>query len=136
MRIVLDTNVLMSGIFWSGPPFEILKAWKQGKISLVVSQAILSEYMRVAEILSEKYPLVDLAPFLELLTMYAELQEPIKLSQAISRDPDDEKFIACALAAKVRWIVSGDKDLLSIPNDIGVEVITPSEFVKELLHSV
>jgi predicted nucleic acid-binding protein len=43
MRIVLDTNVLMSGIFWSGPPYETLKAWKQGKISLVVSQEILFE---------------------------------------------------------------------------------------------
>lgn len=135
MRVVLDTNVLMSGIFWSGPPYEILERWKQGKICLVVSQEILSEYKRVGEILSEKYPQVDLGPFLELLTMYAELQEPIKLSQPISRDPDDDKFIACALAAKVRWIISGDKDLLSVPDNIGVKVITPTTFLKELVKS-
>lgn len=57
------------------------------------------------------------------------------MPQAISRDPDDDKFIACALAAKVRWIISGYKDLLSIPDDIGIEVITPAKFLREHLQT-
>lgn len=55
MRVVLDTNVLVSGIFYSGPPAAILQAWKAGKISLVTSQAILSEYKRVLEELSVQF---------------------------------------------------------------------------------
>lgn len=59
MKIVLDTNVFISGIFWSGPPFDILKAWQAKKLTLAVSTEILEEYSRVAEILSKKHPLVN-----------------------------------------------------------------------------
>ena len=52
MRIVLDTNVLISGIFFSGPPYEILKAWREKRIQFVLSAEIFDEYIRVAEILT------------------------------------------------------------------------------------
>ena len=48
MKIVLDTNVLISGIFFTGPPYQILKAWQKGKTSFAVSKEILTEYQRVA----------------------------------------------------------------------------------------
>lgn len=51
----MDTNVLVSGIFFSGPPFQILNAWQQQKLQLVLSPEILAEYQRVAIILGEKY---------------------------------------------------------------------------------
>lgn len=54
-RIVLDTNVLMSGIFWSGPPAKILSAWHEKRLQLVISPDILNEYIRVGDILSKKY---------------------------------------------------------------------------------
>lgn len=60
MKIVLDTNVFISGIFFSGPPFQILQAWKERKIQFVLSQEIVSEYQRVAEALANKYPIVDI----------------------------------------------------------------------------
>ena len=53
MKIVLDTNVLVSGIFFSGPPYEILKAWRDGRIGLVISTEILTEYQRVADELAQ-----------------------------------------------------------------------------------
>lgn len=59
MKIVLDTNVLISGIFWSGPPFQILDAWKDGKIQLIVTKEILMEYHRVTTILSKKFASVE-----------------------------------------------------------------------------
>ena len=73
MRIVLDTNVFISGIFFSGPPSQILKAWKDAKIQVVLSKEILSEYQRVGEALSAKYSGIDVAPIIDLLTIYGEV---------------------------------------------------------------
>jgi putative PIN family toxin of toxin-antitoxin system len=133
MRIIVDTNVFVSGIFWSGASYRILKAWQQDKISLVVSQEIIDEYERVGKNLSEKYSSIDIdiAPFLQLVAIYAEFYVPCKLEKAISRDSDDDKFIACALAANVKVIVSGDKDLLCLLNYGNIEILSPASFVKK-----
>ena len=72
------------------------------------------EYKRVSHILAKKYASVDLGPILELVTIYAKMYTPVVLEKPVSRDPDDDKFIACALAADIKIIVSGDQDLLSI----------------------
>ncbi|OGT43418.1 MAG: putative toxin-antitoxin system toxin component, PIN family [Gammaproteobacteria bacterium RIFCSPHIGHO2_12_FULL_37_34] len=133
MRIILDTNVFISGIFWSGPPYEILKAWQTRKIKLILSQEILIEYNKVSKALSEQYPAIRLLDFIELLAIHTEIHLPIKLTSKISRDPHDDKFIACALSANVNIIVSGDKDLLCISGYHGIEVIKPSLFVKQFL---
>jgi putative PIN family toxin of toxin-antitoxin system len=61
VKIVLDTNVFISGIFFSGPPFQILQAWKDRKIQILLSQGIVSEYQRVTEALSDKYPIVEIS---------------------------------------------------------------------------
>ena len=69
MKVVLDTNVFISGVFFSGPPYQILKAWRDAKIQLVVSEKIFEEYVRVGEILSQQFPKIQLAPIFELLTI-------------------------------------------------------------------
>jgi len=73
VKIVLDTNVFISGIFFSGPPYQILQAWRDNKLQIVLSQEILEEYHRVAEELVDQFPRVDLRSILELLTIKAEL---------------------------------------------------------------
>ena len=132
-KLVLDTNVFVSGIFWSGPPAKILNAWHEKKIKIVCSLEILDEYSRVSDILSKKYPSVDMEPFINLMIRDAELFTPIKLKTPVSRDPDDDKFIAVALAANCHLIVSGDNDLLSVTGYKDIEIINPSEFVKKYL---
>ena len=133
IRIVLDTNVFMSGIFWSGNPGKILDAWSDKKIKLIFSREILDEYIRVGEILSKKYPRVDISPFVDLLTIYGELHQPAQLKKPISQDSDDDKFIAVALAAKCSCIVSGDIDLLLVDGIFGIQILKPAEFVKKYL---
>ena len=71
MKIVLDTNVLVSGIFFAGAPYEILKAWYDHKVDLVISLEILDEYQRVAEKLAQEFSGVDVARILDLLTVGA-----------------------------------------------------------------
>lgn len=64
MKIILDTNVFISGVFFSGPPYEILKAWRDGKVQVVISPEILEEYQQVGKTLADQFPGVDLCPIL------------------------------------------------------------------------
>jgi len=129
MKIVLDTNVLISGIFFSGPPYQILKAWQEGKIQIAVSKDILIEYHRVAEELSAKFPNVEISQILELLTIHSEMVNTQGLEVSVCEDPDDNMFISCALGSKSRIIVSGDKHLLKISGYQKIEVLKPRIFL-------
>jgi len=133
IRIVLDTNVFMSGIFWSGPPSKVLDAWQQNKISLVCSPEIIDEYNRVGDILSKKYPGIDVKPLLNMVTVDCEMFSTVVLDSPVSRDHDDDMFIATALAANCQIIVSGDKDLLEVDGYAGIEIMKPAPFVNRFL---
>jgi uncharacterized protein len=134
VRIVLDSNVLMSGVFFGGVPGRILEAWRAGRVSIVVSPAILAEYRRIGAALAESYPLIDFEPFAALIAVHAEIvQAPDHLDPAVCSDSDDDKFLACALAANSELIVSGDKALFAVSGWRGIEVLRPRTFVERYL---
>ena len=133
MKVVLDTNVFVSGIFFGGIPGQILEAWRYGRIQLVLSAEILEEYQRVGQVLSAQYHGVDLEPFLGLLTVHAEIVEAPPLPEPVCSDPQDDKFLACAIAAGAIVIVSGDKDLVDHSGWRGVRVLRPRQFADEFL---
>lgn len=133
MKVVLDTNVFVSGIFFSGPPYQILKAWHDGKLQLVVSEKVLEEYVRVAEILSEQFPRIQLGPILELLTVKADFASALELPEPVCEDSDDDKFLECALAGNVIVLINGDKHLLSVSGYCGLEIVSPRKFVDDFL---
>ena len=134
MKVILDTNVFISGVFFTGPPSRILKAWHDEKLQLVISQEILEEYERVAKELTAQFPSVNVRRILELVAAKAECYSPHRLMEPVCGDPDDDKFIACALASKCKIIVSGDKHLLKVSGFRGIKVVKPAEFVDEYLH--
>lgn len=84
-RIVVDTNVFVSGIFWSGPPYQILTTWRDRKLELALSPAILEEYIRIALALSNRFPDIDLFPFIELLIVEAKFCMPKRLSHPVCK---------------------------------------------------
>jgi putative PIN family toxin of toxin-antitoxin system len=129
LKIIVDTNVLISGIFFSGPPYQILKLWHERKFQLVISLEIFEEYKRVSEILSKEFPEIEVDPILNFIIKNAEIISTDNLSEPICEDPDDDKFIACAITCKSKVIVSGDKHLLKISGYQEIEVITPREFL-------
>lgn len=133
LKVVMDTNVFVSGVFFSGPPYQILKAWQSGEFELVVSTEILDEYQRVGEILAEQYHRIDLNPILSFVIEHAKVYESTKLKEPICEDPDDDKFIACALSSGSRIIISGDKHLLKVSGYQGIEVLKPRDFVNRFL---
>ncbi len=133
LKVVMDTNVFVSGVFFSGPPYQILNAWQSGKFELVVSQEILEEYRRVGEILGEERPGTDLQPILNFVLEHATLYQSVVLNEPICEDPDDDKFFACALASGSKIIVSGDKHLLKVSGYQGIQVLKPRNFVEQYL---
>lgn len=136
MKIVLDTNVFVSGVFFAGPPARILEAWRDGRVSVAVSAAILEEYRRVGFELGDRYEGVDLEPLLTLLAMNAEIVEAPDLAEPVCEDPDDDKFLACALAAGAPVVVSGDKHLIRVSGWSGIEVLRPRQFCERHLASL
>jgi putative PIN family toxin of toxin-antitoxin system len=134
VKVVLDTNVFISGIFFSGPPFHILEAWRNGKIQLVVSPGILDEYRRVGEILAWENPGVDLEPMLEYVIENAVVFSASPLPEKVCEDPDDDKFLACALASESNLVVSGDKHLLKVSGYKSIEVLKPRDFLDNHLY--
>ena len=132
MRVVIDTNVIISGVFFGGAPSKVLQVWRDGNTTLVLSPAILDEYRRVGEELSRRHTGISLTPFLSLVVAYAEIIEPPNLPELVCRDADDDKFISCAVAGKCLFIISGDHDLLDVGEYRGVGIVTPRAFLESL----
>ena len=133
IRLVTDTNVFISAVFFAGTPYAILDAWRRKKVELIVSRAMLDEYQETGEKLSRQFPGVDVAPWLVLLEQYAVMVEPSPLPHQVCTDPDDDLFLACACAAGAKLICSGDKALLRTSGYCGIEVLKPREFVTRYL---
>lgn len=132
MRVALDTNVLMSGLFWRGAPNRILEFWYEKRFDLLVSPDIFTEYTRVAEELNRKFPAVQIKSLLDLITLNACFVDPGKRPVPVCDDPDDEIFLAAAIAGKARFIVTGDKALLRVEKYPNGRVVGVKKFIFEL----
>ena len=100
---------------------------------LCASAEILRAYVEVADRLASKFPPVDLQPVLALLAAEAEIYEAPSLSEPVSDDPDDDKFIACAVASGSREIVRGARHLLIVSGYAGIDIVRPRDFVEQHL---
>lgn len=134
MRVIVDTNVLVSGIFFSGPSYEILNAWRDKRLQIVISTAILDEYQRIGKELGGQFSEINIEPFVELLMIEGYLIDVPLLVNPVCEDPDDEKFIACAVASQTKIIISGDKHLLKLSGYKNIEIIKPRLFLEKYLN--
>ena len=127
MRIVIDTNVIASAIFFGGRPKELIEHLVSHKLEAYASKDIITEYQETVEELCDKYPSKPQKLPLSNIVAAIKLISPVS-DIKICRDPDDDMFINCAVDANCLYIVSGDKDLLSIERHDKVQIITVSEF--------
>ena len=128
MRVVLDTDVFISS-FFGGNPRAVIDLWKTGRLTLCLSQDVLDDYIEALRRLD-----LDRAPELdELLTLLAtgaHILFTIRTPEVrVVADPDDDRFIACALALKAACVVTGEKALLDVSRYEGIEVVTPRAFL-------
>ena len=131
MKVVLDTSVFVPGVFFPGPPREVLRLWRDGEIELALSAEILEEYRRVGRALAKPFPNTDLEPVLDLVSAEGSLVEAPPLDEAVCEDRADDKFLACALASECETIVSSDRHLLKVSGYRGVRVMKPSAYLRE-----
>ena len=133
MKVILDTNVFVSGVFFRGLPYKILEAWRDGKIQLLLSPAILEEYQRVMRDLAVRFPDIEVEALLDFLIVHSEFVLPPPLPSVVQADPSDDKFLECAVAGEAICIVTGDKHLLKLVTFKGTSILKPREFVEQYL---
>ena len=132
MRVVIDTNVFVSS-FFGGNPKKIIDLWKNGEIILCLSETIITEYIEVL------YRLLgsDTKEIKELLDLFSKginilfTKNTPKL-HVVEKDPDDNKFIECAVRLKADYIITGDKALKEIKKYFNIKILSPSDFLNNI----
>jgi putative PIN family toxin of toxin-antitoxin system len=132
VRIVCDTNVLISGILFGGQARQILLLASRGKITNFISDDILNEAKNVLLRPKFKLSLQQVVAIIALFRDTFELVYPLQLHKVVKSDPDDDRILDAAVEAQVEIIVSGDKHLRSLELWRGIRILTPAEFVKEI----
>ena len=132
MKVILDTNVVMSGIFWSGHARKILVLLEEGKFEHLCSKKIAEEYVDVSNRLKKKLKKFDesiLDDLIEMILVNSIFCEPIAGVGPECRDPKDQVFLDLAVSLDAKYIVSGDRDLLVLETYPGGKVIKPKPFL-------
>jgi len=133
MRVVVDTNILISATGWDGNERELIRHASNGEISLLISDEILSEYLEVIH--RDRFSFLDknrVKRFILLLLEFCEVIEVKTKVNVITSDPDDNIVLACAKEGNADIIVSGDAHLLDLKKWSGIRIITCSELLKEI----
>ena len=133
MKILIDTNILISALFFGKFPKEFLNEVLKESFEICINDKIFSEYEKTIAKKIFKKKILD-----EIL--YEKFLGKIRFFEPVSdlkvcRDPDDDKFINCAIDAKAVYIVSGDNDLLTIKNFAGIEIVTAREFYDKYIKT-
>lgn len=132
MRVVLDTNVIVSALLFTGISSKLVPLWQSGAITTLVSRSILEEYLRVLSYPKFKLSEAEIKGLIqEELLPYVEVVKPRRRLRVVERDPSDDKFVDCAVAGQARVIISGDKDLLSIGRYRKILIQSPAQFFDE-----
>ena len=133
MRLVLDTNVVASGLLWNGAPAQLLDAARADEVELFSSRVLLAELTRILRRAKFAKALAASGLSLEELVLgYAELVTlvtPANIPPTILRDPDDDHVLACTVAANAELVVSGDRDLLEIKTFREIRIVGAAEAV-------
>ncbi|MCU7850533.1 MAG: putative toxin-antitoxin system toxin component, PIN family [Candidatus Thiodiazotropha sp. (ex Lucinoma kastoroae)] len=139
MQAVLDTNVVVSALIWGGTPFKLLQAATDGNLTLYTSPALLAELRDVLTRDHLARRLTQLQTAIEdAIRLYEEMSipvTPLATPRVVLNDIDDDQVIACALAAGVELIVSGDSDLLVLHPWRGIQILNAAEAVRFVMNA-
>ena len=131
IRVVLDTNVLISGLLFKGELSGIVGLWQKGKIIPVISKETFDELRTVLEYSKFSLSRAEIKSLIEHdILPFFEVVNVSKHVKGTCRDPEDDKFISCAISASVDWIVTGDKDLSDLKKYQSIRIIHASDFIK------
>jgi putative PIN family toxin of toxin-antitoxin system len=130
IRLVLDTNVLVAALLFTGPPSRLVSLWRERRIGILLSKAVFIEYLRVLAYPKFKLSGEEIKALVEEYVLpFAEMVTVVETPAIIREDPADDAFLALAAAGRARYIVSGDKHLLALREYRRVKIVTPREFL-------
>ena len=135
MKVVVDTNVAVSGLLWEGPPNDILKWARDGVLVLVACQETVKELARILQYKKFQSRLSMIGISADEVTAYYMnlvrfVPNPKELPKVIPEDPLDNLFLALASESKAQLVVSGDHHLLGLASYRGIQIVTPNEACK------
>jgi putative PIN family toxin of toxin-antitoxin system len=137
MRITLDTNVLISGTFWTGDSFRILDMIDNKELNNVSSREIIEEYnetIKSDEIVDKvDNKKLTMTKIVHNVIKNSEIVEPTTRLDVIKDDPDDNRVLECAKEGKVSHVITNDNHLLKLKKFEGIKIVTPEEFLKILI---
>ena len=129
LRVVLDTNVLVSGLAYpASTPGRIVGSWRQGALAVVLSRHILDELSRVLPRLNHRLTLskTEIADLVDIISLEVDLVEPKPVKKNAVRDISDNPIPGTLLASKADYLITGDHDLLVLADHYSI--ISPGEF--------
>ena len=136
LKIVLDTNVWISGLIWGGRPAEIITAAEDNRLSILISEEIIAEISRVLNYpkLKDAYQPTGLnrKDLIETIIKIGKIVKVMKKLNVVHEHPADNKFIECAWASKANYLVSGDKHVLRINAYKKTKILTVNDFLRLL----
>jgi len=129
IKVVADTNILFSAMFWKGNEAKILKLAEEGEIKLLTSPALLDELRRV--LMHEELGLDErtIGENVQYVLSTAELVSPRRMVKVIREDPSDNRVLECALEGSAKYVISGDKHLLRLKKFRGIRIVRAKEFL-------
>lgn len=136
MRIVIDTNVLISTIFWTGKPKQLLNQVRHQKVTFITSENLLDELKEVLVRQDKPFKLSD-GEAERIITAMRNLAEIVRTHSQVTvcHDERDNKVIECAIDGKAECIISGDFHLLGLGSFKGVKIMTVSDFLNDFGRS-
>lgn len=129
-KVVIDSNVFISAFGWDGKPEAVLQLLEQKRIVNHLSTEIFEELKRVVAYPKLKFPPSLQTKIIEFVFSWSQLVQPIESRAVIPDDPDDDKFIECAVMANAEFIISGDPHLLSLGSFRDIQIVTPAAFLE------
>ena len=131
-RVVLDTNVIISALFWTGPPRDLFNLVQENKIIMLLSEDMEREFIRVLGYPKFGFSAQEILPLVMHLRNNAELIRPAAALSVITEDPTDNIFLECAVDGRADYIISGDKHLLDLGLYRGIHIIRAKDFLGKL----
>ena len=131
VRVTADSNIYISALMFGGKPLALLEMALDGEIELAISEAILTETLRVLRDKFHRTP-EQLQEAEGLLTAVTRQVYPVERVDAVPTDKDDNRVLECAVAADSEVIVSGDSDLLRLGNFRGIDIMKASDLIGRL----
>lgn len=128
-KVVIDTNVFISAFGWGGKPFKIIQLLESAEIINCISEDIIIEISKALSYPKLEFPQELQSGILEFVIAHSRFFKP-KKSLDVTSDPKDNMLIECALTAKAKFVITGDKKLLAMKKYGSIKLVSPEAFLK------